>query len=93
MGFPRDYLEFTTWYLRSKGYITRADNSDFTLTAEGVDFVESKRVNIPILNKLLTTGTAPSTDAAAANRVLTATPIIVPAGGDASGGAAASKND
>jgi hypothetical protein len=93
MGFPRDYLEFTTWYLRSKGYITRADNSDFTLTAEGVDFVESKRVNIPILNKLLTTGSAPSTDGVAANRVLTATPIIVPAGGDASGGAAASKND
>lgn len=35
MGFPRDYLEFTAWYLRNKGYITRADNSDFTLTAEG----------------------------------------------------------
>src|SRR5579871_6134948 len=28
MGFPRDYLEFTAWYLRNKGYITRADNSD-----------------------------------------------------------------
>ena len=40
MGFPRDYLVFTTWYLRNKGYITRADNSDFALTAEGVDFVE-----------------------------------------------------
>ena len=40
MGFPRDYLEFTSWYLRNKGYITRADNSDFTLTVEGVDFVE-----------------------------------------------------
>ena len=22
MGFPRDYLEFTAWYLRNKGYIT-----------------------------------------------------------------------
>jgi curved DNA-binding protein len=82
MGFPRDYLEFTAWYLRNKGYITRADNSDFTLTAEGVDFVESQRVNIPILNKLLTTGAGPSAaEAAAANRVLTPppTPIIVPA--------------
>jgi curved DNA-binding protein CbpA len=57
MGFPRDYLEFTTWYLQKKGYITRADNSAFTLTAAGVDFVETQRVRIPILNKLLTNGT------------------------------------
>lgn len=56
MGFPRDYLDFTTWYLQKKGYVTRADNSDFTLTAEGVDFVETQRVNLPILNKLLTPG-------------------------------------
>jgi curved DNA-binding protein len=82
MGFPRDYLEFTAWYLRNKGYITRADNSDFTLTAEGVDFVESQRVNIPILNKLLTTGSGPTpADGVAANKTLTPapTPIIVPA--------------
>ena len=39
MGFPRDYLEFTAWYLMKKGYITRADNSAFTLTVDGVDFV------------------------------------------------------
>jgi predicted transcriptional regulator len=53
LGFPRDYLEFTVWYLRTKGYITRADNSDFTITAEGVDFVETQRVHAPILYKLL----------------------------------------
>lgn len=58
MGFPRDYLDFTTWYLLRKGLITRADNSDFTLTAEGVDFVESQRANIPTLNLLLTDGLA-----------------------------------
>jgi hypothetical protein len=56
MGFPRDYLDFTTWYLGKKGYIVRADNSDFSLTAEGVDFIETQRVNIPVLNKLLTNG-------------------------------------
>jgi curved DNA-binding protein CbpA len=56
LGFPREYLEFTAWYLRNKGYIVRADNSDFTLTVEGVDFVETQRVNIPLLNKLLTMG-------------------------------------
>lgn len=54
MGFPRDYLDFTTWYLERKGYISKADNSDFTLTANGVDFVETQRNQIPVLNKLLT---------------------------------------
>jgi curved DNA-binding protein CbpA len=68
MGFPRDYLEFTAWYLLHKGYITRADNSDFTLTAEGVDFVETQRVNIPVLNKLLTTGEGFSTAGEAATK-------------------------
>jgi curved DNA-binding protein CbpA len=58
MGFPRDYLDFTIWYLSRKGYITRADNSDFTLTVDGVDFVETQRVNMPILNKLLTSETS-----------------------------------
>jgi len=56
LGFPRDYLLFTMWYLRTKGYITRADNAEFTVTAEGVDFVETQRKNIPVLEKLLTTG-------------------------------------
>lgn len=59
MGFPRDYLDFTTWYLTKKGYISRADNSDFTLTAEGVDYIESQRTNLPVLTKLLTDGTTP----------------------------------
>lgn len=82
MGFPRDYLEFTTWYLRNKGYISRSDNSDFMLTADGVDFVESQRVNIPILNKLLTTGAGPlASDGPAGPKALNSppTPIIVPA--------------
>ena len=56
MGFPRDYLDFTTWYLAKKKYITRADNSDFTLTIEGVDFIETQRATVPVLDKLLTNG-------------------------------------
>jgi len=103
MGFPRDYLEFTSWYLRNKGYITRADNSDFTLTVEGVDFVESQRVNIPILNKLLTTGSEVNADGVVADRTLPHAsspiivpphePIITPAGNGASAGAAEKKNE
>jgi curved DNA-binding protein CbpA len=65
MGFPRDYLEFTTWYLQHKGYITRADNSAYTLTTEGVDFVESQRGNIHILDKLLTSGSGSSSSGTA----------------------------
>lgn len=60
MGFPRDYLQFTTWYLQSKKFVTRADNSDLTLTVAGVDYVEENRANIPVLEKLLTSTAAPS---------------------------------
>lgn len=56
MGFPREYLDFTTWYLVKKGYVHQADNSDFTLTVAGVDFVETQRGHMPILNRLLTSG-------------------------------------
>lgn len=78
MGFPRDYLDFTTWYLVKKGYITRADNSDFSLTADGVDFIETQRVKIPVLNKLLTTGNvACNTDAAEDARCLDATSLAM----------------
>jgi hypothetical protein len=63
MGFPRDYLEFTIWYVHKKGYITRSDNSAFTLTADGVDFVETQRTRMPVLNKMLTSGSEfPGTD-------------------------------
>jgi curved DNA-binding protein len=56
MGFPREYLDFTTWYLRSKGYLKKEDNSDFSLTVLGVDFVEENHTNFPLLNKLLSSG-------------------------------------
>ena len=54
MGFPREYLDFATWYLRSKKFITKEDNSDFELTALGVDFVESNAAKIPFLYRMLT---------------------------------------
>jgi len=60
MAMPREYLDFATWYLKNKGYITIADNSDFTLTALGVDYVEENADKNPILNRLLTSG-APTT--------------------------------
>jgi curved DNA-binding protein len=65
LGFPRDYLHFTAWYLRTKGFITRADNAEFTITADGVDFVETQRKNIPVLDRLLTSGDRSSTSGGA----------------------------
>jgi curved DNA-binding protein CbpA len=41
MSLPREYLDFTLWYLREKGYVKAEDNSDFGLTAMGVDYLES----------------------------------------------------
>jgi DnaJ-like protein/PilZ domain-containing protein len=61
MGWPREYLDFTTWYLKSMNYITREDNSDFALTAVGVDYVESNSVSIPMLHKLLNSGSRTAT--------------------------------
>ncbi len=66
MGFPRDYLDFTLWYLQKKGYIAKADNAQFTLTAEGVDFVEKNRVDIPTLQRMLTSGSSVASGAAGA---------------------------
>lgn len=62
MGFPRDYLDFTLWYLQRKGYVTKADNAHYTLTVEGVDFVETERANMPTLHKLLTSGSGSSVE-------------------------------
>jgi curved DNA-binding protein CbpA len=59
MAFPREYLNFTLWYLRSKGYITvMEDNSDYGLTALGVDYVEARSSTNKVIRELLTAGSA-----------------------------------
>jgi curved DNA-binding protein len=80
MGFPREYLEFTLWYLQRKLYVSRADNADFVLLAEGVDYVESQRHQAPVLNKLLTPGTSFATgvETTATHTESARGPIIVP---------------
>jgi curved DNA-binding protein CbpA len=56
MGFPRDYLDFTMWYLQKKSYVMKSDSAQYALTADGVDFVESERAKLPTLHRLLTSG-------------------------------------
>jgi len=41
LAFPREDLNFTLWYLTSKGYLKRELNSEYTLTALGADYVEA----------------------------------------------------
>jgi curved DNA-binding protein len=98
MGFPRDYMDFTLWYLQQKKYVTKADNAQYALTAEGVDFVESQRIDSPTLKKMLTSGseataeedradrrTAPAASQAQPDRRKPApasSPIILPASMD-----------
>ena len=41
VGRPREHLEFTFWYLMQKNLVRRADGSRLTITAEGVDYLES----------------------------------------------------
>jgi curved DNA-binding protein CbpA len=75
MGFPRDYLDFTMWYLQKKGYVAKADNAQFSLTADGVDFVEQERSGLPTLNKMLTAGSEiPPEEIVRANEQATAAP-------------------
>lgn len=56
MAFPREYFTFTLWYLRSKNYIMRQENSDYALTAEGVDYVEAHSMSNRVIRQLLTSG-------------------------------------
>lgn len=58
MSFPREYLEFTLWYLKEKGYLQCDQSSDFFLTASGVDFVEQHTPAHAVLHKLLQSGKA-----------------------------------
>lgn len=41
MDLPREVLGFAMWYLRAKQFVSVADNSDYTITAEGADFLEN----------------------------------------------------
>jgi curved DNA-binding protein len=40
VGKPREHLEFTFWYLAQRKLVTRTDQSDLIITADGVDYLE-----------------------------------------------------
>ena len=43
LGCPREHLEMSLWYLRESGYVQRADNAKFTMTAKGLDLLEQEQ--------------------------------------------------
>ena len=65
MSFPREHLIFTMWYLQSKGLLLQGEQSDFAISADGVDYIEQHLPTNQILYKLLKaaeTGTTHSAD-------------------------------
>jgi curved DNA-binding protein CbpA len=53
MSFPREHLMFALWYLKEKGLIQQDEQSNYAITAEGVDYVEANLPNNKLLYKLL----------------------------------------
>jgi len=45
IGRAREQLEFTTWYLVQKKYVTRGDSAVLTITAEGAEYLENNYQN------------------------------------------------
>ena len=56
MAIPREYLEFTLWYLKQKKYVEMDSGADYCLTAAGVDFVEEHSSAQDILVRMLASG-------------------------------------
>ena len=53
MSFPREHLEFALWYLHEKQYIRTLNNSDYAISAAGVEYLEDEFPSNSVLHKLL----------------------------------------
>ncbi|MBX9602607.1 MAG: DnaJ domain-containing protein [Bryobacteraceae bacterium] len=53
LSVPREHLEFSLWYLREQGWIQRADNGRYVITAKGVDQAEESGAWTPRQDHLL----------------------------------------
>jgi hypothetical protein len=53
MGFPREHLAFSVWYLRHKQYVGSGENSDIVILSEGIDYLESHLPTNHVAYKLL----------------------------------------
>lgn len=46
LRIPKNELEFSLWYLKESGYLTRTDSGHHTITIKGVQFAESIHANL-----------------------------------------------
>ena len=53
MSFPREHLLFTMWYLKEQGLLRQEDNSDYSITGKGIDYVELNLPNNKMIYRLL----------------------------------------
>jgi hypothetical protein len=64
LGCPREHLEFSLWYMKENGLVTRMDNGRFSISAKGVDWAEQEE----------------AADRLREDRLLSASPFAEPAG-------------
>jgi curved DNA-binding protein CbpA len=53
MSVPREHLMFTMWYLREHNCLRQDEASDYVITGEGVDYVESHMPANKLIQRLL----------------------------------------
>lgn len=53
MSFPREHLMFTMWYLKERNCVCQDEASDYVITGDGVDYVESHLPSHNLLYRLL----------------------------------------
>jgi curved DNA-binding protein CbpA len=56
MAIPKDQLEFSLWFLKEGGLLSRTDNARHTITMKGVELVESTASNPAAQNGRLSDG-------------------------------------
>ena len=59
LGRPREHLEFTFWYLISRGLLLRTENSRLAITADGADYLE-QHYHSQVLRRRLSASSQPS---------------------------------
>lgn len=64
MALAEEDLLFTLWYLKEKRLVDQDHQSDYTITADGVDYVEAQLPSHDILYKLLKAGESARTTSA-----------------------------
>ncbi len=47
VGIPKEQLEFSLWYLKESGYLSRSDSARHTITLQGVQIAESINLRTP----------------------------------------------